>query len=88
MGSGSCSSPPTLSRSMYSTAKLPLVGRESVSGFGLRQSRSLVASVFGLLSSQIVQLLSEPRRVSLYDLSSLPASFNGNSLYSAFLLIS
>ena len=48
MGPGSRGLPSTFSRSMYSTAKLPLAGRESVSGFGLRLSRSIVASVFGL----------------------------------------
>ena len=36
--------------------------------------------------AEIVQLSSEPRRVSLHELSSLPASFNGNSLYSALLI--
>ena len=36
MGSGSRSFPSTLLRSMYSTAKLPLAGRGSVSGFELR----------------------------------------------------
>ena len=74
MGSGSRSLPFTLLRSMYSTAKLPLAGRESASGCGLRQSRSLVASAFGLLSRSFNFQVS-PAGHHSHDLSSSPASF-------------